>query len=132
MATEKTILWVNRNGGRSVITSDHEITITLCKGKEHKAMLLIYFDKNFITNKFAGTDYVRVGFSEDHKHFYFKPSTKALGHKLSENSSVSFVCKISLKNVNEEVIAEHFCGVLEFEEVRKNLYCANSTGIEWR
>lgn len=127
------ILWVNKNGAsRSVVTSDHEITIRMSKGKNHKNMLLIYFDRDFVTSYFAGAEYVRVGFSIDHKYFYFKPATKALGHKLSNNSDTSLVCKISLNNANEEVIAEHIVGVLDFEGISKNLYRANSTGIEWR
>lgn len=129
------ILWVDKGcSKRTVVTSDHELTIRISNSYKHtmeKRMLLIYFDKDFIRANFGGSEYVKIGFSTDHKYFYFKPATKGTGHKLSHNSDKSLVCKISLANGNEEAIAESFVGTLIFEEVSKNLWRA-SNNIEWR
>lgn len=127
------ILWVDRghSGGNSrpVVTSDHELTIRISTSQK-KAMLLIYFDKDFISTNFDGAEYVKIGFSTDHKYFYFKPAARGTGHKLSKNSNKSLVCKIALTNTNEEAMAESFVDTLIFEQVSKKLWRA-SNNIEW-
>lgn len=129
------ILWVDKgHSNYTVVTSDHELTIRISssyKNTRVKRMLVIYFDKDFIKANFGGAEYVKIGFSTDHKYFYFKPATKSTGHKLGENSDKSLVCKISLTNVNEEALSESFAGTLIFEEVSKKLWRASSN-IKWR